>query len=610
MDIMSTNLKRCLTSYDVTLLGIGHMLGSGIYVLSPSIARGTTGPALILSYLIAGVASLLAALAYADFGVRYPRSGSAYSYVYYSIGEFWAFFVGWNVLLENMLATAACVRACSAYIDSLTGYVVFNGTRAIMGEFSTTDPYLSEVPDFLAFAILMGFVIFMTFGVKTTSGLNNTLVGINVVVLATVVGVGFYYADFDNWKYHENNANFVKEDHPEFINGFMPYGISGVLQASAQCFYAYVGFDAIAASGEEALNPQKSLPVATIVSMAIVTTLYVLVAAVLTLMMYFADISSTSGLLEALKFHQAYWAQYIVSAGALAGMSTVIMATVFAMTRVGYAMAEDGLLFTSFSIVLNKSQVPVVSMYVLSLLSAICACMLNTEALVDMLSIGTLLAYMIVACALLISKYTPLDVVIELENSSARDGPELIDSSRPSTVHTFPEDLQISDGLHCITVMNASPTDLHGLKPSFRFLRQFLPSSYGQRQLVVVCLAITFIATILAAFIVKYNRYIANGPTWMVYLGWTIASISVITIIICGLLIFAHELPGNSNFSNDQYSMPWVPILPIFSIIFNAGLIVTLDLITWIRLIIWLAIGSAVYFGYGIHHSRLNRKKK
>ncbi|XP_022654440.1 cationic amino acid transporter 4-like isoform X3 [Varroa destructor] len=553
MDIMSTNLKRCLTSYDVTLLGIGHMLGSGIYVLSPSIARGTTGPALILSYLIAGVASLLAALAYADFGVRYPRSGSAYSYVYYSIGEFWAFFVGWNVLLENMLATAACVRACSAYIDSLTGYVVFNGTRAIMGEFSTTDPYLSEVPDFLAFAILMGFVIFMTFGVKTTSGLNNTLVGINVVVLATVVGVGFYYADFDNWKYHENNANFVKEDHPEFINGFMPYGISGVLQASAQCFYAYVGFDAIAASGEEALNPQKSLPVATIVSMAIVTTLYVLVAAVLTLMMYFADISSTSGLLEALKFHQAYWAQYIVSAGALAGMSTVIMATVFAMTRVGYAMAEDGLLFTSFSIVLNKSQ---------------------------------------------------------LENSSARDGPELIDSSRPSTVHTFPEDLQISDGLHCITVMNASPTDLHGLKPSFRFLRQFLPSSYGQRQLVVVCLAITFIATILAAFIVKYNRYIANGPTWMVYLGWTIASISVITIIICGLLIFAHELPGNSNFSNDQYSMPWVPILPIFSIIFNAGLIVTLDLITWIRLIIWLAIGSAVYFGYGIHHSRLNRKKK
>ncbi|XP_022654441.1 high affinity cationic amino acid transporter 1-like isoform X4 [Varroa destructor] len=519
MDIMSTNLKRCLTSYDVTLLGIGHMLGSGIYVLSPSIARGTTGPALILSYLIAGVASLLAALAYADFGVRYPRSGSAYSYVYYSIGEFWAFFVGWNVLLENMLATAACVRACSAYIDSLTGYVVFNGTRAIMGEFSTTDPYLSEVPDFLAFAILMGFVIFMTFGVKTTSGLNNTLVGINVVVLATVVGVGFYYADFDNWKYHENNANFVKEDHPEFINGFMPYGISGVLQASAQCFYAYVGFDAIAASGEEALNPQKSLPVATIVSMAIVTTLYVLVAAVLTLMMYFADISSTSGLLEALKFHQAYWAQYIVSAGALAGMST-------------------------------------------------------------------------------------------LENSSARDGPELIDSSRPSTVHTFPEDLQISDGLHCITVMNASPTDLHGLKPSFRFLRQFLPSSYGQRQLVVVCLAITFIATILAAFIVKYNRYIANGPTWMVYLGWTIASISVITIIICGLLIFAHELPGNSNFSNDQYSMPWVPILPIFSIIFNAGLIVTLDLITWIRLIIWLAIGSAVYFGYGIHHSRLNRKKK
>lgn len=227
-DVMSTNLKRCLTSFDITLLGIGHMLGSGIYVISPSIASHTTGPALIVSYLIAGLASLLAALAYADFGVRYPRSGSAYSYAYYSIGEFWAFCVGWNLIMENVLSTAACARACSAYLDSLVNYAVLNGTKSITGTMS--GKFLSEAPDFLASAILIAFVIFMTFGMKATSGMNNTLVCVNIFILSIIIGVGAYFADFNNWTYHEGNAHFDKNDHSEFVNGFFPYGWKGVFQ--------------------------------------------------------------------------------------------------------------------------------------------------------------------------------------------------------------------------------------------------------------------------------------------------------------------------------------------------------------------------------------------
>lgn len=413
-DILSTNLKRCLTTFDITLLGIGHMMGSGIYVVSPTTARDVTGPAIVVSYLVAGIASLLAALAYADFGVRYPRSGSAYSYIYFSLGEFWAFYVGWNVILENVLSTAACARACSAYIDSLTGYTFFNSTALVTGRLGPEGGFWSETPDFLAFVVLMGFVVFMTFGVKGTSLLNNVLVCLNMVILAIVIVVGGIYANFDNWKYQENNPNFDKKDHPEFVSGFLPYGWGGVFRASASCFFAYVGFDAIAAAGEEALNPQKSLPIATLASMVIVTTVYVLVSGVMTLMMYFANISKTSGLPEALKYHKAYWAQYIVSVGAIAGMSTVIMATVFAMARVCYAMAEDGLLHSVFATVHKRSQIPIVSMYFFALLSALFATLLDIETLIEMLSIGTLMAYLLVACALLVSKYTPLEHAIDV----------------------------------------------------------------------------------------------------------------------------------------------------------------------------------------------------
>ena len=410
--ILSTNLKRCLSSFDITLLGIGHMMGSGIYVVSPTTAKDVTGPAIVLSYLVAGLASLLAALAYADFGVRFPRSGSAYSYIYYSLGEFWAFYVGWNVILENVLATAACARACSAYIDSLTGYVMFNSTEYVVGRLP--GGFWSETPDFLAFVVLMGFVVFMTFGVKATSGLNNALVCLNMLILGIVVIVGLIHADLGNWKYKPYNQNFNATGNENFINGFLPYGWNGVFRASASCFFAYVGFDAIAAAGEEALNPQKSLPIATLSSMIIVTTVYVLVSGVMTLMVYFADISKTSGLPEALAYHGEYWAQYVVSVGAIAGMSTVIMATVFAMARVCYAMAEDGLLHEVFSIVHPRSQIPIVSMYFFAFIAALVATLLDIETIIEMLSIGTLMAYLLVACALLVSKYTPLEQAIEV----------------------------------------------------------------------------------------------------------------------------------------------------------------------------------------------------
>lgn len=293
-DHMQTNLKRCLTTFDITLLGIGHMMGSGIYVLTPAVAKGVAGPALIVSYIVAGVASLLAALAYAEFGVRFPRAGSAYSYSYFSVGEFWAFFVGWNVVLENVIGISAVSRACSAYIDSLTHGAIKGYIMNVTGELP--GPYLSAHPDFLALLIIVLYVAFMSVGVQATSWLNNILCCVNIFVLFIIIGVGAYFADFTNWT------------NPD-TGGFAPFGVHGILAASAACFFAYVGFDAIAAAGEEAVNPQRSLPIATFISMSVVTVLYVAVSAVLTLMVNYKDIVPDSGLPDALEMKGAVWAK-------------------------------------------------------------------------------------------------------------------------------------------------------------------------------------------------------------------------------------------------------------------------------------------------------------
>lgn len=293
-NVLETSLKRCLSTFDITLLGIGHMMGSGIYVLTATVAKSVAGPAIVVSFLISGIASLLAAFSYAEFGVRFPKAGSAYSYTYLAVGEFWAFLVGWNVVLENVIGLAAVARACSAYIDSLLGNVIKFWTEEHVGRINV--PFFSEEPDLFAFVIIVVALVVMSVGVRASSHINNIFSMINIAVALLIICVGSYFADTKNWT------------NPE-TGGFMPYGWHGVLAASASCFYAYVGFDSIASSGEEAKDPQKSLPLATFISMSIVTVIYISISAVLTLMVSYVDITSESGLPDALAANGATWAK-------------------------------------------------------------------------------------------------------------------------------------------------------------------------------------------------------------------------------------------------------------------------------------------------------------
>ncbi|XP_035213882.1 cationic amino acid transporter 4-like [Stegodyphus dumicola] len=556
-DVMETNLRRCLNTADITLLAIGHMIGSGVYVLTATVAKNLAGPAIVVAFLFSGFASFLAALCYAELGVRYPRSGSAYSYTYLALGELWAFLVGWNVALEHVIGAAAISRACSAYIDSLAGGVIKNSTMTLFGPIHV--PFVSEHLDFLAFGILLLFVIFLSFGVRMTSHLNNVFSAANMIVILTIICVGAYFSDTKNWT------------NPQ-TGGFMPYGWSGVLAASASCFYAYVGFDSIASSGEEVKDPQKSIPRATMISMGIATATYVGVSTVLTLMVNYKDIADDSGLPEALDSHGAHWAKIVVIVGAVSGMATGIIGSLFALTRVIYVMADDGLLFAFCSNVNLKTKIPLGAMYIFSFLSAIMTLTLDINTLVEVMSIGTLFAYLVVSASVIILRYRPY--------TSVTMGSQELSSIGDNSADKSP--VEDSAGQ---------------FQDRFQVLQAYVNLQPGK--LVTYCVVSFVLFTfLLCGFIKGCYSAIEEGYWWTMF----ILIILSLGVTVTFIFILIHQ----QSTCPLRYKVPLVPLIPALSIVVNAVLIVNLQAATWLRLLIWVAIGLSMYLFYGVGHSKLD----
>ena len=245
--LTSTQLNRCLSIFDLTALGVGSTLGVGIYVLAGEVAPDT-GPSIIISFLIAGLASVLSGLCYAEFGARVPKAGSAYVYSYVTIGELCAFVIGWNLILEYIIGAASVARGWSSYFDSLFDDKIKNFTVTNIGEIHAAG--IAKYPDLLAVLIIAVLTIVMVYGIRKTSWLMSLVTCINIFVILFVVGVGACYAEPKNWS-----------------DNFMPFGFSGVMSGAATCFYAFVGFDIIATTGEEARNPSRGIPISIVLSL-------------------------------------------------------------------------------------------------------------------------------------------------------------------------------------------------------------------------------------------------------------------------------------------------------------------------------------------------------
>ncbi|XP_072396088.1 cationic amino acid transporter 4-like [Diabrotica undecimpunctata] len=564
-DVMETPLNRCLNTFDITLLGVGHMVGAGIYVLTGTVAKDIAGPGIILSFLLAGLACLLSALCYAEFGTRVPKAGSAYVYTYISIGEFWAFVIGWNILLEHMIGAASVARAWSGYVDSLFGNAISNATITVTGEMH--EQLLSKYPDFLAFTVCLIYSLLLAIGVKGSTMVNSFLTLVNLSVMGLVIVVGFIYADETNWT--------------EQKGGFLPYGVSGVIAGAATCFYAFVGFDSIATSGEEAKNPSFSIPMATVLSMGIVTMGYVLVVSALTLVVPYYDIDPNAALPSAFGKVGIHWVKYVVSLGAICGMTTTLFGSLFSLPRCMYAMATDGLLFGFLGNVNSKTQLPLTNLILSGFFSALIALVFDLEKLVEFMSIGTLLAYTIVSASVIILRYRP-----SFETTVAKPPPAPSPTSDLSS-----------------TASDMTPTpvsEIVNLTGTLRVQYSWLGPVFGNCEPGSVVTGAVFIYTsfccALCVLFQVSTTDIKNG------IWWTVALASFFLLIMAGclLVIIAHH----QSTTGLRFKVPMVPILPAISILCNIEFMVHLNYLTWLRFFVWMIIGMLVYFLYGIHHSK------
>ncbi|XP_023990791.1 cationic amino acid transporter 4 [Salvelinus sp. IW2-2015] len=591
-DLMVTSMKRCLTMVDLALLGVGGMVGSGLYVLTGTVAKDTAGPAVVLSFLIAGIASLMAALCYAEFGARVPRTGSAYMFTYVSCGEIWAFLIGWNVVLEYMIGGAAVARAWSGYLDSMFNHTIQNYTENHIMKWNV--PYIAHYPDLLAAGILVVATIFITFGVRVSSWLNHIFSAVSLVVILFILVFGFMLADPVNWSQKEG--------------GFAPFGVSGVMAGTATCFYAFVGFDVIAASSEEAKNPQRAIPMATAISLCMAATAYILVSTVLTLMVPWHSLDPNSALSDAF-FRRGYsWAGYIVAVGSICAMNTVLLSNLFSLPRIVYAMAEDGLFFAFFAKVNPVTKVPVNAILVFGLLMAVMALIFDLEALVQFLSIGTLLAYTFVAASVIVLRFQP-----EKEKTSSKANsttspntnynPELSPEASESQIIAqdsgeLKEYESFSDKLQLVEMQKTRERSAPGvLKARWEPYLGRLLGNFEPGEVVAFSVLAVMVSSVSLCAVFVFGNNQLQLPTW------SFAVLIVVfgsTFLLSLVVIYAHEPHINTK----TFQVPLVPFIPGASILMNVFLMLKLSPMTWIRFTVWVAAGLLVYFGYGIWHSK------
>ena len=499
-DVMETPLKRCLTTLDLTLLGVGHMVGAGLFVLTGTVVRNMAGPGAILSYLFAGVAALLAALCYAEFGARVPKAGSAYTYTYIIVGEFLAFMIGWNIILEHLLGVASVGRSLSGSLDSLFNGQISNGTMELIGTMHA--PGVSKYPDFVALLAVLVVMAFVCGGVKMSINFNSICTVINIIVILLIICLGFSLASTSNWT------------NPD-TGGFLPYGFQGVFGGAASLFYAFIGFEGIAVAGEEANNPGKSIPIATVCAMSIVTLLYILATTALTLMVPFTAINPAAAFPAAFATRGMDWAHYVVAIGALFGITTSLMGAMFSLPRIVYAMAQDGLLFKFFAKVNNRTQTPVIAIVFFGVLSALAALLFDIQTLVEFLSIGTLLSYTIVAASVIILRY------------------QLAEECQ---FKLKPEEAVETDSDKEKLKKSQSHEDIGRLKARFENLPFFKDCTPGRATIGATVVIVIFMAA-LAALILFGSEHIRSGEWWAIL----IMVILVLGIGLCFMVLVIHE---------------------------------------------------------------------
>ncbi|KAM0943570.1 putative amino acid/polyamine transporter I, cationic amino acid transporter [Dioscorea sansibarensis] len=567
-------LAKDLSVSRLIAIGVGATIGAGVYVLVGTVAREHSGPALTISFLIAGIAAALSAFCYAELASRCPSAGSAYHYSYICVGEGVAWLIGWALILEYTIGGSAVARGISPNLalffgspDSLPSFLA----RAYI-------PWLGIVVDPCAAILVLIVTGLLCLGIKESSFVQAIVTTANVFVMLFVIVAGGYIGFQTGWVGYSVSS------------GYFPYGVNGMLAGSATVFFSYIGFDSVASTAEEVKNPRRDLPLGIGIALTICCLLYMMVSIVIVgLVPYFAMDPDTP-ISSAFARNGVDWAVYIVTSGAVLALCSTLLGSLLPQPRILMAMARDGLLPPFFSDLNKRTQVPVKSTILTGICSAALALIMDVSQLAGMVSVGTLLAFTTVAISILILRYVPPNEV-PLTSS--------IQESINSEAFHYSQEKDGACSIDSSSIVNDGKTSaekpLINKEINQEKLNEQIRRKRAALSIASVCIGVlSLTSSASAAFLPNILRYIACTVGAILLLGGL------------GMLSWLDQDHGRHSFGHaGGFICPFVPILPVCCILINTYLLINLGTGTWARVSVWLVVGVFVYLFYGRTHSAL-----
>ena len=390
------SLSKTLGLSSITALGIGAIIGAGIFVLTGTAAAKYAGPAIMLSFVLGGIACAFVGLCYSELSAMLPVSGSTYTYTYATLGELVAWIIGWDLILEYAMGAATVAVGWSGYVVSLFHNVGITIPPALTGAPGTTIKLpdggttvgLFNLPAIVIVGLLTTLLIF---GTKESARLNNVMVIIKLIVVVAFIGLGAFFIKSANWH------PFI----PDNAGAFGEFGWSGILRGAGVVFFAFIGFDAVSTAAQEAKNPQRDMPLGILGALVICTLLYIAVAAVLTGLVSYKTLDVADPIAKGVDVIGLTWFSVLIKIGALTGLTTVVLVLLYGQSRIFFTMAQDGLLPGLFAKVHPRYQTPYLSQMLIGTIVAVTAALVPIDVLGEMVSIGTLLAFVLVCGAVI-----------------------------------------------------------------------------------------------------------------------------------------------------------------------------------------------------------------
>ncbi|KAJ0469981.1 putative amino acid/polyamine transporter I, cationic amino acid transporter [Helianthus annuus] len=577
-------LAKELSVLHLIAIGVGSTIGAGVYILVGTVAREHSGPALAFSFLIAGIAAALSAFCYAELASRCPSAGSAYHYSYICVGEGLAWIIGWALILEYTIGGSAVARGISPNLALLFGgpdsLPAFLARHYVPGLGIVVDPC----------AAILVFVVtgLLCAGIKESTFVQSIVTTANICAMIFVIIAGGYLGFKSGWVGYK------------LSDGYFPFGVDGMLAGASTVFFSYIGFDSVASTAEEVKNPQRDLPLGIGSALSICCTLYMLVSAVIVGLVPYYEMDPDTPISSAFASHGIQWAAYVITIGAVTALCSTLMGSILPQPRILMAMARDGLLPSFFSEVNTRTQVPVKSTILTGLVAATLAFCMDVEQLAGMVSVGTLLAFTMVAISVLILRYVPPDEVPL--PSSLQAAIDSVSLRYSNIIRTNETDVEVSHGRAGVSgKKNNQKGEISAEYPLIaKVAAEALFNEKKRRKIA----GWTIMFTCVGALTLTYSASNLGIPS---YVRLTVCGIGGLLLLFgLGVLTFIEQDDARHNFGHTGgFICPFVPLLPILSILINMYLLLNLGADTWMRVSIWLLIGVFVYVIYGRTHSSL-----